>query len=47
MWDMKMEKPWRMDEYNEERKIKLASSGLEGYALLWWDGITRLREEKG
>ena len=45
MWELKIEKLWRMHDYNEERKIKLASSGFEGYALLWWDGITRLREE--
>ena len=45
MWELKIEKLWRMHAYNEERKIKLASSGFEGYALLWWDGITRLREE--
>ena len=45
MWELKIEKLWRLHDYSEERKIKLASSGLEGYALLWWDGITILREE--
>ena len=45
MWELKIEKLWRLHTYTDERKIKLASSGLEGYALLWWDGITSLREE--
>ena len=45
MWELKIEKLWRLHDYPDERKIKLASSGLEGYALLWWDGITSMREE--
>ena len=47
MWQLKIEKLWRLHDYNEERKIKLASSGFDGYALLWWDSITSLRAENG
>ena len=45
MWELKIEKLWRLHDYSEERKIKLASSGFEGYALLWWDSLTELRAE--
>ena len=47
MWELKIEKLWRLHEYTEDRKIKLASSGFDGYALLWWDNITLTREEDG
>jgi hypothetical protein len=38
-WELKVEKLWRMHEYTEDRKIKLAYSELDGYALLWWNNI--------
>jgi hypothetical protein len=44
-WELKVEKLWRMHEYTEDRKIKLASSELDGYALLWWDNIVQSRLE--
>ena len=47
MWELKIEKLWRLHDYNEDRKIKLASSSFDGYALLWWDNITQLRAENG
>jgi hypothetical protein len=34
-----------MHEYIEDRKIKLASSEFDGYALLWWDNIVQSRLE--
>ncbi|KAK1611988.1 hypothetical protein QYE76_035661 [Lolium multiflorum] len=44
-WEMKIENLWRLHDYTEDRKINLASSEFDGYALLWWDGITRARQE--
>jgi hypothetical protein len=44
-WELKVEKLWRMHEYTEDRKIKLASSEFDGYALLWWDNILQSRLE--
>jgi hypothetical protein len=44
-WELKVEKLWRMHEYTEDRKIKLASSKFDGYALLWWDNIVQSRLE--
>ncbi|KAK1609492.1 hypothetical protein QYE76_033165 [Lolium multiflorum] len=38
---------WRLHEYTEDRKIKLASSEFDGYVLRWWDGVTRTRQENG
>ncbi|KAK1684689.1 hypothetical protein QYE76_045537 [Lolium multiflorum] len=44
-WELKIEKLWRLHDYTEDRKIKLASSEFDGYALRWWDGVTRTRQE--
>ncbi|KAK1694336.1 hypothetical protein QYE76_011033 [Lolium multiflorum] len=32
-WELKIEKLWRLHNYTEDRKIKLASSEFDGYAL--------------
>jgi hypothetical protein len=42
-WEIKMEKLWRLHDYTEDKKIKLASSEFDGYALRWWDSIVRER----
>ncbi|XP_014751732.1 uncharacterized protein LOC106865663 [Brachypodium distachyon] len=47
IWELKIEKLWRLHEYTEDRKIKLASSEFDGYALRWWDNIVRTRQEEG
>ncbi|KAK1664885.1 hypothetical protein QYE76_053044 [Lolium multiflorum] len=46
-WELKIERLWRLHDYTEDRKIKLASSEFDGYALRWWDGLVRAREEDG
>ncbi|KAK1677042.1 hypothetical protein QYE76_037890 [Lolium multiflorum] len=46
-WELKIEKLWRLHNYTEDWKIKLASSEFDGYALRWWDGLVRAREEDG
>ena len=38
-WELKMEKIWRLHDYSEDKKIKLASSEFDGYALRWWDSV--------
>ncbi|KAK1620572.1 hypothetical protein QYE76_026089 [Lolium multiflorum] len=38
---------WCLHNYTEDRKIKFASSEFDGYALHWWDGLVRDREEDG
>ena len=47
IWELKIEKLWRLHDYTEDRKIKLASSEFDGYALRWWDHLVRTREEDG
>ncbi|KAK1611264.1 hypothetical protein QYE76_034937 [Lolium multiflorum] len=45
-WELKIEKLWSLHpHYSEDRKIKLASSEFDGYALRWWDAFVRNREE--
>ena len=46
-WELKIEKLWRLHDYTEDRKIKLASSEFDGYALRWWDNFVHKREEDG
>ncbi|KAK1694519.1 hypothetical protein QYE76_011216 [Lolium multiflorum] len=41
-WELKIEKLWSLHpNYSEDRKIKLASSEFDGYALRWWDSLVR------
>ncbi|KAK1613159.1 hypothetical protein QYE76_036832 [Lolium multiflorum] len=47
-WELKIEKLWSLHpHYTEERKVKLASSEFDGYALRWWDAFVRNRDEDG
>ncbi|KAK1698953.1 hypothetical protein QYE76_015650 [Lolium multiflorum] len=47
-WELKIEKLWILHpHYSEDRKIKLASSEFDGYALRWWDSLVRNRDEDG
>ncbi|KAK1617099.1 hypothetical protein QYE76_022616 [Lolium multiflorum] len=46
-WELKIEKLWRLHNYTEDRKIKLASFEFDGYALRWWDALVRNRQEDG
>jgi hypothetical protein len=36
-----------MREYTEDKKIKLASSEFDDYALIWWDNLVQSRIEDG
>jgi hypothetical protein len=44
-WELKIEKLWRLHDYTEDRKVKLASSEFDGYALRWWDSTVQSRRE--
>ena len=46
-WELKIEKLWCLHNYTEDRKIKLASSEFDGYALRWGDRFVSAREEDG
>ncbi|KAK1653152.1 hypothetical protein QYE76_070957 [Lolium multiflorum] len=46
--ELKIEKLWSLHpHYSEDRKIKLASSEFDGYALRWWDSLVRNLDEDG
>ena len=36
---------WRLHDYTEDRKVKLASVESDGYALRWWDCLTQHRRD--
>ena len=38
-WEMKVEQVFACYNYNEEKKIKLASLEFEGYTLVWWNQV--------
>ncbi|KAK1661882.1 hypothetical protein QYE76_050041 [Lolium multiflorum] len=45
---LKIEKLWSLHpNYSEDKKIKLASSEFDGYALRWWDSSVCNRDEDG
>jgi len=44
-WELKIEKLWRLHDYTEDRKVKLASSEFDGYALRWWESIVSNRRD--
>src|SRR3954465_12765908 len=46
-WELKMEKILRLTDYSEDRKIKLASSEFDGYALRWWDSVLTEIQDTG
>ena len=44
-WELKIEKLWRLHDYTDDKKVKLAASEFDGYALRWWDSIVQNRRE--
>ncbi|KAK1629459.1 hypothetical protein QYE76_003774 [Lolium multiflorum] len=47
-WELKIEKLWSLHpNYSEDKKIELASSEFDGYALRWWDSLVRNLDEDG
>ena len=44
-WELKIEKLWRLFDYPEDKKVKLAASEFDGYALRWWDALVQHRRE--
>src|SRR3954462_16015507 len=43
-----MENLWCLHDYSEDKKIKIASSEFDGYALRWWESVlTDGRENDG
>ena len=41
---MKVEQVFACYNYDEEKKIKLASLKFQGYALVWWNQVKKMRK---
>jgi hypothetical protein len=42
-WELWIETLWHLHDYTEDKKVRLASSKFDRYALRWWDNILKQR----
>ena len=38
-WEMKFEQIFRMSDWSEEKKVKLASFQFSDFAIVWWEDL--------
>ena len=43
-WALKVDKIFRLHNYEEEKKIAMASLEFQDYVLIWWEQIIERRE---
>ena len=46
-WALKVDKIFHLHNYEEEKKITMASLEFQDYVLIWWDQVTKRREARG
>jgi hypothetical protein len=46
-WALKVDKIFRLHNYEEEMKIVMASLEFQDYVLIWWEQVIERRQEKG
>ena len=46
-WEMKFEQIFRMSDWSEEKKVKLASFQFSDFAIVWWEDLQLKRRLKG
>src|SRR4051812_34274066 len=46
-WALKVDKIFRLHNYEEEKKIAMASLKFQDYVLIWWEQIIERREARG
>ncbi|KAF7835503.1 uncharacterized protein G2W53_010362 [Senna tora] len=46
-WEMKFEQIFRMNDWSEEKKVKLASFQFSDFAIVWWEDLQLKRWLKG
>ncbi|KAF7834891.1 putative gag-pol polyprotein [Senna tora] len=46
-WEMKFEQIIRMNDWSEEKKVKLASFQFSDFAIVWWEDLQLKRRLKG
>ena len=46
-WALKVDKIFRLHNYEEEKKIAMASLEFQDYVLIWWEQVLERREARG
>ena len=46
-WALKVDKIFRLHNYEEEKKIAMASLEFDEYVLIWWEQVIERRREHG
>ena len=46
-WALKVDKIVRLHNYDEEKKIAMASLEFQDYVLIWWEQVIERREARG
>ena len=45
-WALKVDKIFRLHNYEEEKKITMASLEFQDYVLIWWEQVIEHREAR-
>ena len=46
-WALKVDKIFCLHNYDEEKKIAMASLEFQDYVLIWWEQVIERRRERG
>ena len=46
-WALKVDKIFRLHNYEEEKKIAMASLEFDEYVLIWWEQVIERRSQQG
>ena len=46
-WALKVDKIFRLHNYEEEKKIAMASLEFQDYVLIWWEQVIERCEARG
>ena len=46
-WELKVDKIFRLRNYEEEKKMAMASLEFQDYILIWWEQVVEHRVAKG
>ena len=46
-WALKVDKIFRLHNYEEEKKIAMASLEFQDYVLIWWEQVLEHRQARG
>ena len=46
-WALKVDKIFHLHNYEEEKKIAMASLEFQDYVLIWWEQVVERREARG